>query len=98
VIETLVMEVTRGAVKSPFAEIVPALALQLTPLLLALWTLAVNCWVSFEARVAVFGETEMLIAAGAAELLPAESPHDAVRPVSNKREVIRMKLWLDGAV
>jgi|SRR5712692_8400461 len=48
---------TLGAVKAPLLDIVPALADQITPVLLVPLTVAVNCCVPPETTVAVAGET-----------------------------------------
>ena len=57
---TVVAAVTLGAVKLPVLVIDPALADQVTPVLLVPWTLAENCCVAPDAMVALVGETEML--------------------------------------
>jgi hypothetical protein len=68
---TVVAAVTLGAVKLPVLVIDPALADQLTPVLLVPWTLAENCCVAPDAILALVGETEMLTldpVAGAMEM------------------------------
>ncbi len=55
---TVVFEVTVGAVNSPEVEIDPALADQVTAVLVEPLTVAVNCWVPPEVTVALLGETE----------------------------------------
>lgn len=68
---TVVAEVTLGAVKLPVLEMLPALADQVTPVLLVPWTLAENCCVAPDATLALVGETEMLTldpVAGATEM------------------------------
>lgn len=57
---TVVVVVTFGAVNVPVLEIVPALADQLTPVLLAPWTLAENCCVPPDATLADVGVMETL--------------------------------------
>jgi len=68
---TVVAAVTLGAVKLPVLEMLPALADQVTPVLLVPCTLAENCWVAPDAILALVGETEMLTldpVAGAMEM------------------------------
>lgn len=55
-------EVTLGAVNTPVLVIVPALADQVTEVLLLPETVAENCWVPPEARLTLLGETETLTA------------------------------------
>ena len=57
---TVVAAETLGAVKLPMLVIDPALADQVTPVLLVPWTLAENCCVAPDATLALVGETEML--------------------------------------
>jgi hypothetical protein len=70
---TVVLVATRGAVNSPVAVIVPALAVQLTPVPEVPITVAVNCWVAPDATVGAFGET-VTVTVCTAVLLP---PHAA---------------------
>ena len=68
---TVMAAVTLGAVKLPVLEMLPALADQVTPVLLVPWTLAENCWAAPDATLALVGETEMLTldpVAGAMEM------------------------------
>jgi hypothetical protein len=53
-------DVTEGALKAPVFDTVPALAVQLTELLLALFIRAVNCTVSPLVTVALAGEMAMV--------------------------------------
>ena len=56
----VVDEVTLGAVNTPLPEIVPLLAVQVTPVFAVLLTLAVNCWVPADSTLMEFGETVTL--------------------------------------
>src|SRR5437879_7678763 len=55
---TVVLVLTAGAVKSPELEIVPAVADQVTAVLVEPVTVAVNCWVPAEATEALVGDVE----------------------------------------
>jgi hypothetical protein len=55
---TVVVEVTLGAVKRPEVEIEPAVADQVTAVLVEPVTVAVNCWLAPELAVTVVGEIE----------------------------------------
>ena len=57
---TVVAVVTLGAVRYPVLEIVPALADQVTAVLLASWTFAKNCWNPPDATLALVGVMEIL--------------------------------------
>lgn len=61
----LVLLVTFGAVNIPPLETVPALADHVTAVLLVPCTVALNCWVLPEARLALPGAMVTLTAAGA---------------------------------
>ena len=58
---TLVLLLTFGAVNMPLLETVPAVADQVTAVLLVPWTVAANCCVFPDVRVVLDGETVMLI-------------------------------------
>ena len=55
---TVVLALTAGAVKSPELEIDPAVADQVTAVLVEPVTVAENCWVPTEATEALFGDIE----------------------------------------
>ena len=55
---TVVLALTVGAVNSPELEIDPAVADQVTAVLVEPVTVAVNCWVPAEATEALVGEIE----------------------------------------
>jgi len=55
---TVVLVLTAGAVKSPELEIDPAVADQVTAVLVEPVTVAENCWVPTEATEALFGDIE----------------------------------------
>ena len=61
---TLVLVFTLGAVNSPWLEMVPALADQVTAVFVAPWTEAVNCCVCANDNVAAVGLTLMLMPDG----------------------------------
>ena len=58
---TFMAEETVGAVNRPLLEIEPADVVQVTPVLVVPWTLAENCRVPAELKVAVLGETVMVM-------------------------------------
>jgi len=58
---TLVLLLTFGAVNIPALETVPAVADQVTAVLLVPWTVAENCCVFPDVRVVLDGETVMLM-------------------------------------
>ncbi len=62
---TVVCALTVGAVNNPEAVMVPAEAFQYTALLVAPVTVAVNCWVAPELRLADDGETVTTVTAEA---------------------------------
>jgi hypothetical protein len=72
-IVTGVLLVTLGAVKNPLSEIVPALADQVTAVLSDPLIRAVNCSCCCDPRVALPGESEILV-----ELLEGEVDDPAV--------------------
>ena len=72
VIVTLVEDVTEGAVNRPLLEIAPALALQVTAVLLVDVNVAANCNFSPEETVATEGETLILIAELFVAVVPVE--------------------------
>ena len=61
VMVTLLLLVTVGGVNRPELDIIPALADQLTAVLLVPWTVAENCWVPPEATLALVGERTTVI-------------------------------------
>jgi hypothetical protein len=58
---TVVLLVAAGAVNRPEDEIVPAVAVHVTAVLLVLRTAAVNCWVRPAVTAALAGDTVMLM-------------------------------------
>jgi hypothetical protein len=58
---TLVVVETVGAVNAPVVDTLPAVADQLTAVLLVPWTVALNCWIPPEITVVLFGEMLTLI-------------------------------------
>jgi len=84
------VEVTVGAVNNPDAEIVPTFAVQVTVVLLALFTVAANCCTPPESIVAVTGSIVMLTAIEALLEFPLmENPaQDAVKVASKRRATV----------
>jgi hypothetical protein len=70
VIVTVVLLVTLGAVNKPLLEMLPAVADQVTAVLLVPCTRAENCCVAPEATLTLVGDTEMLTVEGAGETAP----------------------------
>ena len=64
-----VLLVTLGATKAPLLEMVPALAVQVTPVLAVPLTWAVNCCCPAEVTVALLGEITIVLV----ELLAVET-------------------------
>jgi hypothetical protein len=59
---TFVLLVTFGAVKRPLLETVPAVELQVTPVLVEFLTVALNCWDPPDPRFVLVGEIVILTA------------------------------------
>src|SRR5882762_3683529 len=70
---TVVLVLTAGAVKSPELESDPAVADQVTAVLVEPVTVAVNCWVPAEATEALTGDIETETATGALTVTMADA-------------------------
>lgn len=62
---------TFGAVNNPVLVMLPALAAQLTAVLLVPWTLALNCWLVPDVMDALVGERETAMGVVGVEVEPA---------------------------
>jgi hypothetical protein len=87
------LEEVVGAVYRPDAEIVPALADHVTAVLLFPVTVAVNCWLLPDCRVAEAGEIEMLSGSGGGGgnpmlLPPPLQPRIAMHRIKHRGKVI----------
>jgi hypothetical protein len=72
---TVKLPAVLGAVNMPL-EMLPPVAVQVTPVLLAPLTEAVNCWLPPVGSEAVLGETEMATATGAGAVTVTEAEAD----------------------
>src|SRR5437879_4199996 len=70
---TVVLVLTAGAVKSPELESDPAVADQVTAVLVEPVTVAVNCWVPAETTEALTGDIETETATGALTVTVADA-------------------------